>query len=77
MFCRYEGAENDEIRMGDTSVAFLQAIRSRYIRLLRGAQKGVKNKLRLCDYDNHATDEERKACEKERGGAGSDDSDLD
>lgn len=77
MFCRYEGAEDDGVRTGDISVAFLQAICSQYIHLLRGAQKDVKNKLRLYDYDDHATDEEGEACEKKRGDAGSDDSDSD
>jgi hypothetical protein len=70
-----DGAED---RDEQESVPFLKAVWARYVRACQQGEDMAKLDLKLCDYHEHANDEEREACEKERRdthGDKSDDSD--
>lgn len=48
------------------NAAFVQAIWQRYVYLNRSDDKSFDDVLQLCDYHDHATQEERETCEKRR-----------
>jgi hypothetical protein len=64
MYFHYENLEIDRDRC--TNAAFMRAIWKRYVRYHCTREKRRGFDLKLCDYHDHATEEERKVCEEHR-----------
>ena len=75
LFCRHESL--DGIRREEfVNVAFLQATWHRYAYFRRTEDVDIGDNLRLCNYHEHATDEEKTICEEARGEGGNVQDDL-
>ena len=76
LFCRYEILDDDAGHEEFVNIAFLQTMWHRYVYFCRTKDVDIDDKLSLCNYHEHATDEEKTTCEEARGEGGNVQDDL-